>query len=539
MKGTSIRLALVALAACLALAALPAAASAITYCVSKPSCVTAGGTDEGSDLQAALDAAQATSAVADRIEIGPGSFVGPAGGFFYSGGGAANTVDIVGAGTSQTTLSAPAPPGNSGISALTVEGPTPDSTISDLAVVVPGAMPAQFPGNNGIFARAAISDVLVTVDPTAVNATGVYLTGSLRDSTVTTPNLSGGAAVRVIDATTGTIEDSTLSGYYGVYGDSTGPATTETVRRVRISAYYTGVYTRSSNVTVEDSLIEVSSGGTYGVQALAGGSSVVDDSTTLRNVTIAGAGTGARANSTNAARTATLNLDSSIIFGDTVSLHRDANPGPTFLNTNYSNYTGTVTDTVGPGTLTESPTNTSFADPGFTDAGGGDYSLLSASPVRDLGNPAALGPGESTTDLAGNPRVANGRRDMGAFEFQPSVSPPPGPVTKCAGKPATIVGTTAADVLAGTAGKDVIATLGGNDKVRALGGSDLVCGGTGKDRLIGGGGRDKLLGEAGNDTLKGGARRDTLKGGPGRDRLIGGGGKDRLLGGPGRDSARQ
>jgi subtilisin-like proprotein convertase family protein len=80
----------------------------------------------------------------------------------------------------------------------------------------------------------------------------------------------------------------------------------------------------------------------------------------------------------------------------------------------------------------------------------------------------------------------------------------------CAGRRATIVGTTGRDVLRGSRRADVIAALGGRDRVDGLRGNDVVCGGAGPDRLIGGRGRDLLIGGRG---------RDTCLGGPGRDRI--------------------
>jgi uncharacterized delta-60 repeat protein len=105
--------------------------------------------------------------------------------------------------------------------------------------------------------------------------------------------------------------------------------------------------------------------------------------------------------------------------------------------------------------------------------------------------------------------------------------PTPPPLPRCAGKPATIVGTPGADTLRGTAKADVIVALGGDDRVRAAGRGDLVCGGAGRDRLSGGAGADRLLGGPGRDVLSGGAGRDRLDGGAQRDRCIGGPGRDR------------
>ncbi len=61
---------------------------------------------------------------------------------------------------------------------------------------------------------------------------------------------------------------------------------------------------------------------------------------------------------------------------------------------------------------------------------------------------------------------------------------------KCAGKPATIFGTSGVDKIVGTAGADVIVGLNGNDILNGAGGKDRLCGGSGVDALIGGAGKD-------------------------------------------------
>ncbi|MGI9540265.1 MAG: calcium-binding protein [Miltoncostaeaceae bacterium] len=113
---------------------------------------------------------------------------------------------------------------------------------------------------------------------------------------------------------------------------------------------------------------------------------------------------------------------------------------------------------------------------------------------------------------------------------------PAGPAgIRCAGRPATIVGTPGRDVIVGTRGPDVIAALGGADVVRAHGGNDIVCLGSGADRAHGGSGEDMILGENGGDRIVGGRGADILGGGLGPDVIEGGAGDDRLLGQPGRD----
>jgi Ca2+-binding RTX toxin-like protein len=139
------------------------------------------------------------------------------------------------------------------------------------------------------------------------------------------------------------------------------------------------------------------------------------------------------------------------------------------------------------------------------------------------GCPTALDPADDTDNSAADfalstrPPRNNAAAPTEVLCPTPTTAPAPTPLPSCAGKPATIAGTTENNTLAGTPQADVIAGLGGNDVIKGLAGNDTICGGTGKDRLLGGGGNDKLLGEAGKDTLKGGAGKDKLKGGAGKD----------------------
>jgi len=51
----------------------------------------------------------------------------------------------------------------------------------------------------------------------------------------------------------------------------------------------------------------------------------------------------------------------------------------------------------------------------------GDYHLLAGSPCIDAGDPNYI-PEPNETDLDGNPRIINGRIDMGAYEYSPPMS---------------------------------------------------------------------------------------------------------------------
>jgi uncharacterized delta-60 repeat protein len=150
----------------------------------------------------------------------------------------------------------------------------------------------------------------------------------------------------------------------------------------------------------------------------------------------------------------------------------------------------------------------SFGSGGRSTVPGGFIEAALAVALQDDGRIVMAG-----QSAAGSPVVRLWADPPPAGGETPSGSPgPAGPATvvRCAGKPATIVGTARGETLRGTPRADVIVALGGNDRVLAGRGRDVVCGGAG---------------------------RDVLSGGPGRDRLIGGGQRDRCAGGPGRDRA--
>lgn len=54
-------------------------------------------------------------------------------------------------------------------------------------------------------------------------------------------------------------------------------------------------------------------------------------------------------------------------------------------------------------------------------------------------------------------------------------------VQRCAGRPATIMGTSQSETIRGTDGPDAILGLRGRDTIRGQGGNDVICGGPGND----------------------------------------------------------
>lgn len=154
-------------------------------------------------------------------------------------------------------------------------------------------------------------------------------------------------------------------------------------------------------------------------------------------------------------------------------------------------------------------------------------------------------PTTTTTTTAASPTVESADNTATTVPPDTGTTSPPGeplalagqsaaPV--CDGRPATIIGTDAADTLVGTTGADVIAGLGGDDVISGGGGEDVICGGPGRDAISGGAGSDRLYGEDGDDHLMGGPGRDVLVGGAGSDNLEGNRQRDALIGGKGRDS---
>lgn len=83
------------------------------------------------------------------------------------------------------------------------------------------------------------------------------------------------------------------------------------------------------------------------------------------------------------------------------------------------------------------------ADPGFIDPAVGNVRLADGSPAIDAGDPGPLPAGVPVTDLYGAPRTADGngdgvaRRDAGASEWQPPA--PPAPAAPSGSAPPTVV----------------------------------------------------------------------------------------------------
>lgn len=101
----------------------------------------------------------------------------------------------------------------------------------------------------------------------------------------------------------------------------------------------------------------------------------------------------------------TVNFATSDIGGATVEMQ--------YSLTDDTNFPENVIDVTG---------NTLASDALFVDSGGDDFSLQSTSPAIDSGNPITTGLIIPSVDILGNPRIDNSIIDIGAIEFQQSLS---------------------------------------------------------------------------------------------------------------------
>jgi hypothetical protein len=249
------------------------------------------------------------------------------------------------------------------------------------------------------------------------------------------PNDLANHAMRAAPSTL--IENVTASGASMVSAQDPGLPTV--IRRLRSSRpSMRGIYVRGdAHVDISDALIRVSggsSGGGLRAETASGSPLIV-----ARHVTVvgtgdsAGAGRGAYASGYSAAHTATIDVRDSIFHALSTDLEVEASSGGRArIGVGHSNLDPAKVLDLGAG---DAEVNVGAANllvnPGFVDGAAADFRLRSDSALIDRGFPGA----GSTADLDGAPRPNDGNgdgvavRDIGAFEFQRSAAPPPGPDT--------------------------------------------------------------------------------------------------------------
>jgi hypothetical protein len=396
-----LRIALVTAAVSLA---LPAAASADTFCVNKSPCLV--GTPV-STVQDALDAASANPGpdvvrIGARAEPYQGPFVYDE--FTY------NPVQIVGNGIGETVLA------GTGIDPALRLGQA-GSEVSDLTIRV-GVFSGGGTGPVGLeLSGADAHDVSVVNSGPALATTGVVTMydAGLRAVTI---DMSGGVGVEATNGPQGTtIRDSSISADSGVMATHDATAT---LRNVRLSSKgggasaFSGGQLRLSNVIVSTSVTDAT-----GVLAGEGAGGVTANHVTIaRSVPTSGAkGVEERGGS--------VSLQNTIIHGYSVPILRQSGQGPLTsadLSVRYTNFdqgASLLNQGNVPGTVSLGPGNRN-EDPRF--AGPADFHLRGDSPLIDAGEVTPLA---SETDIDGLDRSVDGdgdgdllgEVDLGAHEY--------------------------------------------------------------------------------------------------------------------------
>lgn len=413
-----------------ALLAVPAFASATTYCVNDGSC---SGTPEPA-VQDALDAAHANTGP-DTVQIGAGTYSNP-GGFAYGTAATSNAVTIQGAGQGMTTLQMPGD-ALAYDEVLSING---GSTVNDLSIMVPGTPGANTHSDVGLdLFNSRANRVTVAGAATANNDRGVAMGGvsSFVDGAVSLPYGGGNTGVSSVGSS-GLVKSTVMADV--AFTNSTNGDDVALLNRVTLkpgAAGY-GASTDAGTISIRNSLIDLGSkANAIGLRVANFNSSVSPKSIHANHVTIVGGGAGSRGLQVlamspvaNGEQLASATLANSTIRGPAVAIDREAqntsatNPGQSqaIVQTFYSNYNkGSAIEFNGPnggGAITDSH----FVPGSPTFVGGGDYTPRPGSILVDAGNPKFSGVG---FDLAGNPRVTDGngdgkaRTDLGAYELQP------------------------------------------------------------------------------------------------------------------------
>ena len=416
-----------------ALLLAPSSASAATLCVgtSGGSCTTA---------ESSLTAAMAAAVSGDTIRIGPGSYTAS-----NPPDGAVTTqphVTLIGAGPggpSGTTIS--------GISSSDVELSLTGtgSSASNLEVLIPSGSS----GASGVGVNGTVTNVAVVAASGSTNPQGVVMPAAGASFSGSVDLSAGGGTSKFgveLDDGAATVSNSTISGAQTGIQVGPGNGATVTIESTRISDANEDVaMSDGGTVNIVSSLLELGAscnGGCVGVYvASANGQhgevdlAKIDQDTIVAGTTSGGvaAGWAVSVNGQGASESATAEIDSSVGVGFPAAGGTDpggnvecfeGTSGAGAVSIGYSsfNFTGMTGSS---GSITQdcpSPTLTSNQNQGaaspvlpvFVNAATGDYHLPYNSPLVDAGDPSLTG----GTDLDGNPRVVNGKTDIGAYEYQ-------------------------------------------------------------------------------------------------------------------------
>jgi PKD repeat protein len=419
-----------AIAACALAFVLPAVADANTYCVNEPACVTAGGTNEGANgeaVQKALEAASthANSGGADEVAIGAGTYIRTNG---YSYGGDAAVIRGAGAGATILTDAASNPSSvmaftsaSSILRALTIEAPA----ATDVTALTQTA---------GHVEEVTIAGTKAGTSSTGLKITGgVFAAGSVVMSTTAASEDTG------VEAGGGEVTGSSITGENAVQ-----VANSPVLRGSRIYTNAIGLTVTASSATLEDTLIDLGGHSASGVMLVGNTNGVAEG--TFRQLTIVNGGPSSRGLlvTGEGKHKAKAVFENSVIAGVerplVVTGQAEALGSVT---ASYSSYEAAKDSVSAFATVFDehhaSPTP-GFVSPVLGGFESGDWRLLATSALIDAGSPGGLAIGEYAFDAAGNPRIVNGQRDVGAYEYQRRP-----PLATASATPATVTAGTAID----------------------------------------------------------------------------------------------
>ncbi|HEY8583971.1 MAG TPA: choice-of-anchor Q domain-containing protein [Capillimicrobium sp.] len=380
--------------AALAVAALPAAASAAQICVhtAATSC-PAGAVDAGDSLQSAINTAWTNGGGGDAITVGPGTFTGP-----FMGGPGTEAIVITGAGAA-TKLTAPTVSGGT-----VFDGGGANMTLRDLSLAA-GPEMIGF-ARVGLLERVAIA---------GYDGVGVRLpdTGRITESTIDVP--SGYAVQSASGTDSAIVERSVLSADIGV---SSRAADTR-IRRTRMTVAEYGFLAHGTTARVSDTAIDATTANAEAVLAscMSGALSVV-----LTHVSTDGP---VVADCDDPGWSSEVEVDSSIVQVPGTAADLCTEGENVSIASAYSS--------IGPDrcpSITGDDTESGIGDVTGASplAGPSDLRALPGSAAIDRGRPAPAGP---AFDVVGGHRSVDGdgdgaaRPDMGAYELVP-VPPAPG-----------------------------------------------------------------------------------------------------------------
>lgn len=409
----------VAVLAVLVLALSAQAASATVYCVTTPAAPPGcTGTNEAS-LGDALTAADGDASGSDQIVLPVGTQTGPPTGYLYKGG-AALTLSGQGLG-SVLTLSS-----GSGAPVFSDAGSEPSVNVRSLTVTLP---PGEVAGAIALGAPATVTDVEAKGGPGTAGYGIALSAGGLIDTDAIAINAGAVAVdpgVFVSGPAATTVRNSVLSDRTGL--ESLGPGDTVIHRSLLAgSGQDAALIADGSKISIDDSVL-LASGGASGLEAYGGGAEIDGAQLTIVGDSSA---TGVVAETPGSGTGATVKLSDSVIadpLAHSFALFTASGADPARISTDYCDYDRNTILAGGsfvPGGHDVQPSkqnSSGYENPQFANPSALNYRLQPSSPLLNL-DPRPLGATpvgsiESSTDLAGLPRITPAGRDLGAYQHQ-------------------------------------------------------------------------------------------------------------------------